>query len=266
MDNQANKKAAYGFAEALAKSLAEPLTQAVGSPCRVKVLETPDLSTRQERPIHYRITAEGALRGQCFVELYEAQVAELGAKILAQKPAAFSTAHRDAVGKAVSSAMTGLATALSAEYGEVSFKIDQVEDLAFGGMLVVPLDIVVGDEAEIPVHLYFETQFLSALSSSGPMKRSAETLKADVDPVNLKLVMDVELNVSLRFGQRQLPLRDVLELTSGSVIELDRQVDEPVELLLDGKVIALGEAVIVDGNYGLRVTEVPQPIAAHLGC
>ncbi len=69
--------------------------------------------------------------------------------------------------------------------------------------------------------------------------------------------MDVELNVSLRFGQRQLPLREVLELSSGSVIELDRMVDEPVELLLDGKVIARGEAVIVDGNYGLRVTEIP---------
>jgi flagellar motor switch protein FliN/FliY len=85
-----------------------------------------------------------------------------------------------------------------------------------------------------------------------------------VDPVNLKLVMDVELNVSLRFGQRQMPLREVLELVSGSVIELDRQVDEPVELLLDGKVIARGEAVVVDGNYGLRVTEIPQPMASHL--
>jgi flagellar motor switch protein FliN/FliY len=75
--------------------------------------------------------------------------------------------------------------------------------------------------------------------------------------------MDVELNVLLRFGQREMPLRDVLDLTSGSIIELDRQVDDPVELLLDGKVIARGEAVIVDGNYGLRVTEIPQPIASH---
>ena len=89
----------------------------------------------------------------------------------------------------------------------------------------------------------------------------AEDPKAD--SVNLKLVMDVELNVLLRFGQRQMPLREVLELATGSVIELDRQVDEPVELLLDGKVIARGEAVIVDGNYGLRVTEIPEPIASH---
>ena len=78
------------------------------------------------------------------------------------------------------------------------------------------------------------------------------------EQVNLDLVMDVELNVTLRFGQRQLTLREVLELTTGSVIELDRQVEEPVELLLEGKVIARGEAVVIDGNYGLRITEVLQ--------
>lgn len=77
---------------------------------------------------------------------------------------------------------------------------------------------------------------------------------------NLDLLMDVELDVTLRFGQRHLTLKEVLDLTSGSVIELDRQVEEPVELILDGKVIARGEAVVIDGNYGLRVTEVPQPL------
>ena len=87
--------------------------------------------------------------------------------------------------------------------------------------------------------------------------------ESNQEPLNLQLVMDVELNVTLRFGQRQLALREVLELTSGSVIELDRQVEEPVELLLEGKVIARGEAVVIDGNYGLRVTEVPQPISAQ---
>src|ERR1700712_4488195 len=81
------------------------------------------------------------------------------------------------------------------------------------------------------------------------------------EQVNLNLVLDVELNVTLRFGQRLLTLREVLDLTSGSVVELDRQVEEPVELLLEGKVIARGEAVVIDGNYGLRVTDVPQPIS-----
>jgi flagellar motor switch protein FliN/FliY len=83
------------------------------------------------------------------------------------------------------------------------------------------------------------------------------------DPKNLDLVLDVELEVTLRFGQRLMSLREVLELTGGAVVELDRQVEEPVELLLDGKVIAYGEAVVIDGNYGLRVTDIPQPIVAR---
>ena len=87
---------------------------------------------------------------------------------------------------------------------------------------------------------------------------------AGMETRNLDLVLNVELNVTLRFGQRLLSLREVLDLTTGSVVELDRQVEEPIELLLDGKVIARGEAVVIDGNYGLRVTEVPQPIFARM--
>jgi flagellar motor switch protein FliN/FliY len=51
-------------------------------------------------------------------------------------------------------------------------------------------------------------------------------------------------------------LKDILDLCAGSVVELDQEVQEPVDLLLDGKLIARGEVVVVDGNYGLRVTEV----------
>jgi flagellar motor switch protein FliN len=97
-------------------------------------------------------------------------------------------------------------------------------------------------------------------SNRPTMQNLPERVAADES--NLGLVMDVELKVLLRFGQRQLTLREVLDLKSGSVVELDRRVDEPVELLLDGRVIARGEAAIVDGNYGLRVTEIVQPATA----
>ena len=80
----------------------------------------------------------------------------------------------------------------------------------------------------------------------------------------LDLVLDVEVNVVLRFGTREMSLREILGLAAGSVVELDRNVEEPVDLLLDGKVIARGEAVIVDGNYGLRITEVIQPMGSQL--
>jgi flagellar motor switch protein FliN/FliY len=262
MDNRNNKKAARAFAEALASSLAEALTQAAGTPLQLKVADNPDLGKRQGKPVHFRLTADGALHGECFIELYEPQVAELAAKILAQPSTAYTEEHAEALANAISAAAAGLTASLQADYGELTFKVERVANLAFGGMLVVPLAASMEQQSAMPFLLYFDGQLLEALTSQGGAQ-AGPNADTPPDPVNLKLVMDVELNVSLRFGQRQLPLREVLELASGSVIELDRQVDDPVELLLDGKVIARGEAVIVDGNYGLRVTEVPQPIESH---
>jgi len=263
MDNEANKKTAGDFANAFAASFAESLTQAVGRPLQLKVLETPDLGSRPGPPVHFRLTAGGGVRGECYIELYEPQAAELGSRILGKPAAGYAEEHAEALKKAIEAAMPGVSAALSSEYGELTFEVDRVGELAFGGMLLVPLAVTAGEKSSIPVLLYFDGKLLTALSSQTMMKDASETAKSPADPANLKLVMDVELNVLLRFGQRELPLREVLDLTSGSIVELDRLVDEPVELLLDGKVIARGEAVIVDGNYGLRVTEIPQPMASH---
>jgi len=73
---------------------------------------------------------------------------------------------------------------------------------------------------------------------------------------NLDLLLDIEMNVTLRFGRRVMLIKDILELASGSVIEMDRTVTEPVDLVIDNRVIAHGEVIIVNGNYGLRVTDV----------
>ena len=67
---------------------------------------------------------------------------------------------------------------------------------------------------------------------------------------------DVGLEVKLRFGTRRMLLRDVLALSAGIVVELENNVNSPVDLLLDGRVVAQGEVVVVDGRYGLRVTQV----------
>ena len=83
-------------------------------------------------------------------------------------------------------------------------------------------------------------------------------IRDPAEPANLDLLLDVELEASLRFGQREMLLRDILELHPGSVIELDRRVQEPAELIVAGRVIAHGEVVIVDGNYGLRITDIAQ--------
>jgi flagellar motor switch protein FliN/FliY len=74
--------------------------------------------------------------------------------------------------------------------------------------------------------------------------------------VRLDLLLDISLDVTLRFGGRQMLLHDVLDLAPGSVLELDRDIDDPVELLVGGKVIAWGDVVVVDGNYGLRISRL----------
>ena len=73
------------------------------------------------------------------------------------------------------------------------------------------------------------------------------------------LLDNVQLDAILRFGQRQLSLREIGALHFGSVVELDKTIQEPAELLVGEKVVARGEVVIVDGNYGLRVIEVVSP-------
>lgn len=72
----------------------------------------------------------------------------------------------------------------------------------------------------------------------------------------LDLLMEVEMPVSVSFGRAELPLRDVLKLTTGSIIELNRTVSEPVEVIVNNCVIARGEVVVIEGNYGVRIQEI----------
>jgi flagellar motor switch protein FliN/FliY len=74
--------------------------------------------------------------------------------------------------------------------------------------------------------------------------------------INVSVLENVEIDVTLQFGETQLTLHQIGELRSGSVIQLDKYLQDPAELLLGDRVVARGEVVIVDGNYGLRVTEV----------
>ncbi len=72
----------------------------------------------------------------------------------------------------------------------------------------------------------------------------------------IDLLYDVELPVAVSFGRAHLPLKEVLKLTSGSIIELNRTVNEPVEIIINNCVIARGEVVVVDGNYGVRIQQI----------
>jgi flagellar motor switch protein FliN/FliY len=75
-------------------------------------------------------------------------------------------------------------------------------------------------------------------------------------PRTLDLLLDVELPVTVSFGRAQLLLKDVIKLTSGSIVELNRAVSEPVEVIVNNCVIARGEVVVIEGNYGVRINQI----------
>jgi flagellar motor switch protein FliN/FliY len=103
----------------------------------------------------------------------------------------------------------------------------------------------------------------SSQSDSGPAKIAEATAAATTGgftgPINSKtfeLLLDVELPVSVSFGRAQVPLKDVLKLTTGSIVELNRSIHEPVEVIVNNCVIARGEVVVVEGNFGVRIHQV----------
>jgi flagellar motor switch protein FliN len=75
----------------------------------------------------------------------------------------------------------------------------------------------------------------------------------------VELLLDVELEAALRFGCCEMPLGEILELGPGDVIELDRHVADAVDLVVGNKIVAKGDVVLINGNFGLRVTEVAEP-------
>lgn len=76
---------------------------------------------------------------------------------------------------------------------------------------------------------------------------------------NLDLLMDVKLKLTVELGRAELSIKKVLELTRGSIVELEKVAGEPVELFANGKLIAKGEVVVIEDNFGLRITNIVSP-------
>jgi flagellar motor switch protein FliN/FliY len=78
-------------------------------------------------------------------------------------------------------------------------------------------------------------------------------------PNNMELIKDVPLEVTVRLGKTVMKIRDILDLGDGSIIELDKLAGEPVDLLVNGKLVAKGEVVVIDENFGFRVKDIISP-------
>ena len=76
------------------------------------------------------------------------------------------------------------------------------------------------------------------------------------DARDLRLLADVQVELAVELGRVKLPLRDLLSLAPGAVLELDRAADAPVDVLVNGCLVARGEVVVIDGEFGVRITAV----------
>ncbi len=128
------------------------------------------------------------------------------------------------------------------------------------------LRIDYGDGPLPPLLVAFSPAFLQAFDGIGDGEDGADVAKeTTLDPAGLQpatvaktfdLLLEVGLPVSVSFGRTQLAIRDVLKLTTGSIVELNRSVMELVEVVVNDCVIARGEVVVVEGNYGVRIREI----------
>lgn len=78
----------------------------------------------------------------------------------------------------------------------------------------------------------------------------------ETDQVNLDLVMDIDLNVVVEIGRIKKLVKEIVALRQGSIVELDKQASEPVDIVVNGKLIARGDVVVIDDNFGVRITEI----------
>ena len=151
--------------------------------------------------------------------------------------------------------------------GSVAARMGGTAAAASGAFPTHPCSLKLGEAA---VRMALDVEEKQTVGKAAEADRSQETIAAvapgraeertSVPAGRFDLLLEVELEAVVRFGSRSLELRDLLEMGPGDVVELDRQISDPVDLIIGDKIVARGEVVLVDGNFGLRVTEVAEPV------
>ncbi|AFI06225.1 flagellar motor switch protein FliY [Helicobacter cetorum] len=150
---------------------------------------------------------------------------------------------------------------------EISNELPKKEDYAKAIVLSFKMEAFEESQMILLTTTAFSHQFEATSSPTETPQNSAsvsESIEAQKHEValdnteirNISMLLDVKLNVKVRIGQKKMILKDVVSMDIGSVVELDQLVNDPLEILVDDKVIAKGEVVIVDGNFGIQITDI----------
>jgi flagellar motor switch protein FliN/FliY len=255
-----------------AESFAQVLGQLAGAPIPCTVLaEAPaEMPAAGAGDLWILCSVTGGLRGEMSLRLPPATTLRLAQWLMSEPPAPdqpHTPEHREAALELLRQVAGLVASAVKPRWGDVQFRLDAAAGAAsWPASSTLWLRAGEGEPTGALVEIALSAALVAGLrvekekekteteKSAAPAPASANTAAAETS--KLELLMNVDLAVTLRFGSRRLLLREVLDLDAGAVIELDRQVEEPVDVLLDGRLVARGEVVVMDGNYGLRVTEI----------
>ena len=273
-----NLPKAVAFLNAWTEAFAGVLEKASGAkhPAELLAVESiePDVLSAAEKGVCIILSSSGALGGEQACLVSEADAKILAALLAGEPPdPAFplTDPDRDAGAEVFRRVSAQVASDLASKWNEpVSLSFDAVRPVAWEPAAKAAIRITTSDGKKPIIVLTLQEHLLAGLEDSPAVAKSGaepnESAKPDAaQPAkdatssNLDLLLDIELDVTIRFGQREMLLRDVLDLRSGSVIELERHVEEPAELLVAGRPVARGEVVVVEGNYGLRITEILSP-------
>ena len=104
-----------------------------------------------------------------------------------------------------------------------------------------------------------EQSDVEASAKAAPMEELRDDGRALANNDKLDVILDIPVTLSMEVGRTQIPIRNLLQLNQGSVVELDRMAGEPLDVLVNGTLIAHGEVVVVNEKFGIRLTDVMSP-------
>jgi flagellar motor switch protein FliN/FliY len=256
-------------------TICQALKQSSGEEFGCRFLDSNPTSTKQELPRVWTLfSASAQLTGEIGLFLSEADASVLCRLIRGGSPEE-SAEHSGCPEESLAAFLQGVADTASAALmaktkGQAEFRFQGAEPPSWEAAAEFRFEVYGAKKRPVNIGIVMDeafaqsaTQLLAACALPPPKSERTSVIQVQ-NPVSLEednmgLFLDIELEATLRFGEREMLLREILNLNSGSVIELNRRVNEPVELLVRGKVVAKGDVVVLDGNYALRVTQIANP-------
>lgn len=252
------------FFEAWSRALARALSEAGLASPKIELLDakaaTDAVARAGEKKFRVAFNGGGRLSGTMALLTSQPEALQFGQVQLAEpadRSGEFNDAHRHAAAELIRKAAGYLAAASETDAKGKSELAPAETPGADSEAIRGGLHISADKFAEVSIALALSADFAESLKTNAA--EGGDTAVPEIAPgpaSNLDLLFDVQLEATIRFGERQLLLREVLALSPGAVIELDRQIHEPAELLVAGRLVARGEVVVVEGSFALRVTEL----------